>query len=286
MSQPSDQPQEYCLDLVRKTDHDRYLATLLAPEAGRESLWPLYAFDAEIARIRAAVSEVSLGEIRYQWWREAIEALYEGRAGEPHPVLIGLAPVIAKMDLPQHAFVNLIEARRFDLYDDPMPTLNDLEGYLGETSSVLMQMAARALAGETSLALADATGAAGVAYGIVRLLSTLPAQCARGQCYVPLDLLDKADLTPAHVIAGRGDHALDVVMSQLRHHAARRMAEARTRMSDVPANALLALWPASLVDLYLKRLGQSGANALRNGTEVSQLRRQVRLLKMSLTESF
>ena len=28
-----------------------------------------------------------------------------------------------------------IDARIFDLYDDPMPTLNDLEGYCGETSS-------------------------------------------------------------------------------------------------------------------------------------------------------
>ena len=32
-------------------------------------------------------------------------------------------------------FVDLIDARIFDLYDDPMPSLNDLEGYCGETSS-------------------------------------------------------------------------------------------------------------------------------------------------------
>ena len=34
-------------------------------------------------------------------------------------------------------FVDLVDARVFDLYDDPMPSLNDLEGYCGETSSSL-----------------------------------------------------------------------------------------------------------------------------------------------------
>lgn len=286
MSNPSQHDQDYCLQLVRQSDHDRYLATLLAPQAARDQLWPLYAFDAEVARIRGQVTEVSLGEIRYQWWRDAIDAIYEDRMAEPHPVLIKLEPVIQSSDLPKHAFINLIEARRFDLYDDPMPTLNDLEGYLGETSSVLMQLAARILVGEDSFALSDVTGAAGVAYGMTRLISTLPAQCARGQCFIPLELLDKCDLTPAHVMAGRRDQGLDVIMSQLRHHAERRLAEARERTSEVPAKALPALWPASLVDLYLNRLAKSGANPFKKSTEVSQLRRQLRLFKMSMTESF
>lgn len=286
MSSPSTQDHDYCLQLVRQLDNDRYLATLLAPEAVRDLLWPLYAFDAEIARIRGLVTEVSLGEIRYQWWRDSIDAIYEGRAVEPHPVLIGLEPIIELGDLPKHAFVNLIEARRFDLYDDPMPTLNDLEGYLGETSSVLMQLATRVLVGEDSFALSDVTGAAGVAYGLARLMATLPAQCARGQCFVPLDLLEKCDLTPAHVMAGRRDQGLDVIMSQLRHHAQRRLAEARERVSEVPAMALPALWPASLVDLYLKRLARPGSSPFKKATEVSQLRRQIRLTKMWLTESF
>lgn len=286
MPSDHDNSSDYCLKLVREWDKDRYLATLLAPEAARDHLWAIYAFDAEIARIRTAVSETELGEIRYQWWRDAIDAIYEDRALEPHPVLLGLAPVIRAADLPRHAFINLIEARRFDLYDDPMPSLNDLEGYLGETSSVLMQLAARTLAGDESFALSDVTGAAGVAYGLARLLSTLPVQCARGQCFVPLELLEKYDLTPAHVVAGRRDQGLDIIVSQLRHHAQRRLAEARERVSDVPIAALPALWPASLVDLYLKRLARRGLNPFKKATEVSQIRRQARLLKMSFTEAF
>ncbi len=197
-----DQASEYCLDTVRQWDHDRYLATLLAPEAARGHLWALYAFNAEIARVRAVVSEPALGEIRYQWWRDAVDGIYEQQERE-HPVISALVRAIRDADLPKHAFINLIEARRFDLYDDPMPTMNDLEGYLGETSSVLVQMATRVLVGEAAFALADVTGPAGVAFGLCRLLCSLPDQCARGQCYVPGDLLDKYQLRPAHIIAGR-----------------------------------------------------------------------------------
>ncbi|NNE21168.1 MAG: phytoene/squalene synthase family protein [Rhizobiales bacterium] len=286
MPDPSDQSHDYCLQLVRQADNDRYLATLLAPEGVRDQLWPLYAFDAEIARIRGLVTEASLGEIRYQWWRDGIDAIFDGRAVDPHPVLIGLEPVIKAAGLPKQALVNLIEARRFDLYDDPMPALNDLEGYLGETSSVVMQLASMVLAGKAAFGLSDVTGAAGVAHGLTRLLTTLPAQCARGQCYVPLELLEKRDLTPAHVMAGRAGEGLDAIVLELCAQAQRRLSEARQRKRQVPAQALPALWPASLADLYLKRLSKPGGNPFKQVTEASQLRRQLQLMKMSLTQTF
>ncbi|MGI9464329.1 MAG: hypothetical protein ACR2OM_10335, partial [Aestuariivirgaceae bacterium] len=94
------------------------------------------------------------------------------------------------------------------------------------------------------------------------------------------------DLTPAHVMAGRREPAIDLVFSRLRYHMQQRLSEARRRMSDVPVAALPALWPVSLVDLYLKKLSRSGFNALEKPAEVSQLRRQARLMKMSLTEAF
>ena len=43
--------------------------------------------------------------------------------------------------------LRLIAARRFDLYDDPMPDLATFEGYAGETVSVLYQLAAMILNG-------------------------------------------------------------------------------------------------------------------------------------------
>jgi phytoene synthase len=56
-------------ELVRRHDRDRYMTALFAPAARREALFALYAFNYEIARVREAVTQPTLGQIRLQWWR-------------------------------------------------------------------------------------------------------------------------------------------------------------------------------------------------------------------------
>ena len=45
--------------------------------------------------------------------------------------------------LPVERLSRLIEEHQFDLYNDPMPTMAALEGYIDDTSSVLFSLAAR-----------------------------------------------------------------------------------------------------------------------------------------------
>ena len=132
------------MDAVRVADRDRYLAALYAPEDKRPALLALYAFNAEIAGIRDRVSEPMPGEIRLQWWRDVI-ASGDLDAGSGHPVATALVAAIATHKLPRAAFDNYLEARIFDLYDDPMPSRTDLEGYCGETASAIIQLAALVL---------------------------------------------------------------------------------------------------------------------------------------------
>ena len=132
---------DHCHDLVRLGDRDRYLASLFAPDHLRPQLLALYAFNVEIARIRETVSDAMLGEIKLKWWHDAIEGLYAG-APTDHPVIEALKPAVNEAELPKQAFINMIAARQFDLYDDAMPSLGALEGYLGETSSMLIRAGA------------------------------------------------------------------------------------------------------------------------------------------------
>jgi phytoene synthase len=264
---------EYCYELVRAGDKDRYLASLFAPDERRSGLLALYAFNIEIARIRETVSEVMLGEIRLKWWHDAIEGLYAGaRVG--HPVIEALAPLISEADLPKQALLNMIAARQFDLYDDPMPSLTALEGYLGETSSMLIQLAVMILARGQAPPLADASGLAGVAMGITGLLRSLPLARARGQCYIPNEMLERHGLSPAHLLAARNPEAIEVALAELRAHAARRLAEARAKVKAITPEVYPAYLPASLTSLYLARLAKLGVRSLTEIAEVPQWRRQ------------
>ena len=264
---------DHCAQLVRAGDKDRYLSGLFAPDELRPPLFALYAFNLEIARIRETVSEAALGEIRLQWWRDAVEGIYRGE-GQGHPVIEALAPAIAKGNLPKQALLNMIEARRFDLYDDPMPSLGQLEGYLGETSSMLIQLAAMILDKPRAQGLAEISGLAGVAMGIAGLLRSLPLHRARGQCFVPADLLSRHGLTPAHLLAAREPAGLAEALAEFRTHAEKRLAEARALAATIPSAAFPAFLPASLTGLYLKRLAKLGGASLSQIADVAQWRRQ------------
>jgi phytoene synthase len=285
MAIPLADAAQHCDELVRSEDKDRWLTALFVPEERRPLINALYAFNIELARIRGLVSEPMLGEIRLQWWEDAVTGIYTGETPD-HPVLQVLACAIEAGDLPLHAFRNMIEARKFDLYDDPMPSLTDLEGYLGETSSALIQLAALVLAGEEALKTAAVSGYAGVAVGIAGLMRSLPQHRARGQCYIPLDMLARRGLTPAHVLAGRSDAAMAVLLAEFRHVAEARLREARVAQSVVPVAAMPAFLPASLADTYLRKLGRAGADVLTKGATVPQVLRQLKLLRASWTESF
>ena len=132
----------HCEALVRAGDKDRYLATLFAPAGMRGPLFALYAFDAEIASVRERAREPMPGEIRLQWWRDVIDGERAGEAAA-NPVAAALTETVTRFALPKALLLDLIEAHAFDLYDDPMPTFEALEGYGRQTSGAIFALAAR-----------------------------------------------------------------------------------------------------------------------------------------------
>ena len=118
----------YCAAEVRRADYDRFLAALFAPAPAREGLFALYAFNHEVAKVRETVSEPMLGQIRLQWWREAIDGLYAGKA-RAHPVVEALArdARVREGGLSRAHFDRLIDAREFDLAGRAPATLAELE---------------------------------------------------------------------------------------------------------------------------------------------------------------
>ena len=259
----------HAAEIVRSNDRDRYLADLFAAEPARRHLFALHAFNSEVARVRDAVSEPGLGEIRLQFWRDAIRG-----AGTGHPVGQALAETIAAFDLPLDAFDNLIEARRFDLYDDPMPSLNDLEGYAGDTSSGLIQLAAIILAGGRDPGTAEIAGHAGVAYALTGLMRALPLHAARGQSYIPADLLRLHAVEPGTVFAGETSPALLAALAELRSVARRHVEAVRGLIAAIDPAVLPALLPVALVGPQLDRMDRAGFDPFGGGADLSQLRRQ------------
>jgi 15-cis-phytoene synthase len=226
-----------CMELVRTQHRDRYLATLFAPDLLQPHLFALYGFDAEISRVPTLVSEPQIGEIRLQWWRDTIAAIYQGEAVD-HPVAQAMVGAIRQGHLPQQPLQNLIDAHARELYADPMPSLNDLEGYLGETRSAVLQMAAQVLSDGKATAIADAAGFAGVAQGIAELFETLPGLPHAGQHLLP-------DAAPASLLL----------------HAQARLRQFQSAAPGLPAQLRPAFLPLATVAARLEKLSRSGPGA-------------------------
>jgi 15-cis-phytoene synthase len=217
--------------IVRAASRERYISTLFAPEAKREALFALYAFDAEIDRIRDLVQDPLPGEIRLQWWRDVANG---GRDGEArgHPVASALLQAIAAHDLPRSAFDAYCEARIFDFYHDVMPDQTALEAYLGATQSAIIQLAAMILDKEAAKQASDAAGHAGVALGLVKILRRMPLIRRRGQGFVPQTILAAAGVSNEALHSG-GDAA-----------AGRRIAEALSALARSHLSKFRTLEPS------------------------------------------
>ena len=246
---------DYCEALVREADKDRFVAALFAAAPRRRALHALYAFNVELARVRELAREPMPGEIRLQWWRDVLGGQPSGEAGPVASALVGTA---VRYRLPMDVVSEMIEARSFDLYDDPMGSLAELEAYAEKTSSALIRLAAQVLNDGNDPHLNDAARHAGIAFAIAGLLVAFPLHAGRRQLYVPLDLMRRYGGEPENVFAGHATPALMAALSDLRDVARAHLSQ--ISVADIPAALVPAFLPAALVAPMLKRLEQSAAD--------------------------
>ncbi|MET4102131.1 phytoene synthase [Roseovarius sp. MBR-78] len=168
-----------CADLVARADPARFRATMAAPVAARGRLFPLYAFNIEVARAPWVTKEPMIAEMRLQWWRDVLAEIAEGGAVRRHEVA---TPLAAVLDATGARLLDaLIEARRVDIERAPFEDEAALWAYLDATSGNLMRVAARGLGAADEAALRPA----GLALGMANWLRAIPALEAAGRAPLP-----------------------------------------------------------------------------------------------------
>ncbi len=252
----SHDPTAYCLDQVRCFDRDRYRCLLFAPEPARSRLFALYAFNLEVAKVRETVSEPLIGEIRLQWWREAIAEFSAGTV-RAHPVAEALAAAMAEHPIRAALLERILVAREFDLGDRPPENLAALEDYAEGSSGALQCAALDALGAATSAADVAATRI-GIAWALIGLLRAVSFHARQRRLYLPTDALTAAGVDIDRLFEGQPGPGLAVVASTLAERAAAHLAEARRLRTEIPPAARPALLPAVLADTYRRRLERAG----------------------------
>jgi phytoene synthase len=243
---------EHCAALVREADHDRFLASLFAPEADRNALYALYAFNAEIARVRDAVREPLTGEIRLQWWQEVLAGERRGEE-KAHPVAAALRIAVEQYGIDVQQLSALVDAHASDFYEQPFAGLQDLEAYAEKTEATVFAIAADVLGGR-SVATSAVIRHAGISYTIAGLLRNFVRNAAHGRLYVPLDLMMRHGAAPQKALGGERSDELRMAIGELRIYAQNHLDAARADFPALQESTLPAILPVASVRPLLMRL--------------------------------
>jgi 15-cis-phytoene synthase len=245
----------FCADLVRTHDFVHYASTLFVSAVERRALLSIYAFNVEISRVREQVSQPLPGEMRLQWWIDMLEGAGHGDV-EGNPVAAELMQAIRDFRLPSEPLKRLIDEHQFDLYNDPMPSMAALEGYVTDTASALFSLAGRVLA-RPSDEIEHLARHAGLAQGIVQVIAALPHDAARRQLFVPLQLLESHGSGMEEVFSGKQTPNTRAAIDQLIGEAQQHLATAFGLLKDVPTQVRPAFLSLSLVRRDLKRMSRA-----------------------------
>ena len=231
---------------------------MAAPVEARRVLFPLYAFNVEIARAPWVTEEPLIAEMRLQWWRDALEEISEGRPVRKHEVTTPLAETLQRSDA--EALDEAVQSRRWDIYRDAFEDEDHFETYLRNTGGLLMWTAARSLGAETNSA--EPVLALGSATALVRFLQAVPALEARGR--IPL-------------VDGREEAIKALATASLE-----RLPERKSLRKSLPHSAMAALLEGWQTKPLLKQIASDPARVGRGAIGLSEFRRRARLIRWAI----
>lgn len=218
----ADEAQRFAIvrQAARETESLRYFSALLAGPPLQHDLIAIAAFSGEISRVRHAVRDPLLGEIRLQWWHDVLTAPPEEEISVPPAA--AFRAFLQRRALPPDPALDFITAHIEALGTPPFATLASLEDFASHTEGAIFLLGAAAAGMPESAGTRRLSLAAGRAFGILRglLQQEIPRAVA-------------LEAGPA-----AGEH----------------LAEARKLLHTVPREAFPVYLPLALVEPYLRAL--------------------------------
>lgn len=272
---------DFATKYLRDHDRDRFLSTLVLPAKAQSHVTAILAFNADVAGIRERVSGPQPGEIRLQWWSDALTGQGHGEVRQ-NPLADALLDTIARYHIPVGTLQRLIGARRFDLYDDPMPDLETFEGYAGETASTLLQLSAMILNDGDVVEQGDAAGHLGVAQAMIGHLRALGYVSAQGRIMLPWTILEANGVEETELFRGQDSEALHAALGQIAELAETHLQKANAAIKTMPGKLRPAYASVAILEKQLTNWKQNGTNPFTPPRDDADWRKIARMVRWML----
>ncbi|XP_044062910.1 NADH dehydrogenase (ubiquinone) complex I, assembly factor 6 isoform X1 [Siniperca chuatsi] len=244
--------EKYCLELVRSRDYDGFVSSLLLPEEARRSSLALRAFNVELAQVKDSISQKTIGLMRMQFWKTAIEDIYRDEPPN-QPVSAELWRAVRKHYLTKRWLLRIITEREKDLEDRAYRNLQELEAYSENTQSSLIYLLLECL-GLKDIHADHAASHIGKAQGIVTCLRATPYHSSRRKVYLPMDICMLHGASQEDFIRSSREQNVRDVVYDIASQAHVHLQHARSFSHNVPAAATPAFLQTVVLEDYLQRV--------------------------------
>lgn len=250
-----------CAALVERSDPDRFLATMAAPPSARLRLWPLYAYNIEIARAPYASSEPLVAEMRLQWWIDLIEGIGQGARSPKGDIGEALSALLQSTPIPPGLLSGMAEARRWEVWREPFADRAHFDDFIDATAGNLMWAACLALGAPTHAEAVVRDFAWGA--GLASWLAAVPELAARGR---------------RPLVDGGAAAVADLARDGLA-----RIARARQSRHLVPRSAIPALWAGWQTRALLKQAAKTPARVVEGTLATADFAKKTTLILRAAT---
>jgi len=193
-------PHEYCQAKTAKSGSSFYYSFLFLPQEQRRAITALYAFCREVDDVVDECSDVGVARVKLAWWRNEVDALYQGRP--QHPVAMALAEVTRRFNVPQRHLQEIIDGMEMDLDHNGYPDFAALRLYCHRVAGVVGLLSAEIFGYQDPRTL-DYAADLGLAFQLTNIIRDVGEDARRNRIYLPLDELREHRVSASEIAAAR-----------------------------------------------------------------------------------
>ena len=202
-------PHDYCQDRAAKSGSSFYYSFMFLPPEQRQAITALYAFCREVDDVVDECHDVSLAQIKLDWWRQEVERIFTGTP--THPVGFALQDVLRRFKLPQEQLLEIIDGMAMDLSQTRYLDFKGLQLYCYRVASVVGLLSVEIFGYENRQTLKYAHDL-GVALQLTNIIRDVGEDARRGRIYLPIEDLQRFGVPAKDILEARYSDAFRELM--------------------------------------------------------------------------
>jgi len=275
--------EQYTRWLATEHYENFHVVTFLLPKRLHQDFYNVYAFCRWADDLGDEIGDTSESLRLLAWWREELQAMYDGRVH--HPVFVALEGTARKYDLPLQLFSDLISAFEQDQTVTRYQNWEALFDYCRNSANPVGRLVLR-LCGYADAERDRLSDATCTALQLANFWQDVTVDFQKDRVYLPLDLFSRHGYTVEDLAARRFTPAFQAVMRDAVEVAHKLFLEGLPLVKTVDRRLAFDLELFSRGGIrVLEKIEQQNYNVLDRRPAISKFER-LRLLFAAVAQSF